>query len=86
MGKSIYGVWDGVVHDFRRIPQGGQITPVEGLDNFDPNNPTKAFIAVVVNRSNSRNCGDTDEEVVAKHPGYSSRTISIARASWEASR
>ena len=45
MGKSIYGVWDGVVHDFRRIPQGGQITPVEGLDNFDPNNPTKAFIA-----------------------------------------
>lgn len=45
VGKSIYGVWDGVVHDFRRIPQGGQITPVEGLDNFDPNNPTKAFIA-----------------------------------------
>ena len=45
MGKSIYGVWDGVVHDFRRIPQGGQMTPVEGLDNFDPNNPTKAFIA-----------------------------------------
>ena len=28
--------------------------------------PTKAFIAVVVKRSNSRNCGDTDEEVVAK--------------------
>lgn len=45
VGKSIYGVWDGVVHDFRRIPQGGQVTPVEGLDNFDPNNPTKAFIA-----------------------------------------
>jgi hypothetical protein len=48
--------------------------------------PTKAFIAVVVNRSNSRNCGDTDEEVVAKHSGYSSRTISSARASWLASR
>ena len=48
--------------------------------------PTNAFMAVVVKRSNSRNCGDTDEDVVAKQAGYSSRTISMARASCEASR
>ena len=39
----------------------------------------KAFIAAVVKRSNSRNCGDTRDEVVTKASGYTSRTIS-ARA------
>ena len=48
--------------------------------------PMKAFIAVVVKRSNSRNCGDTEDEVVAKHSGYSSRTIAMARASCAGSR
>ena len=44
-----------------------------------------AFIAVVVNRSNSRNCGDTEAEVVTKQSGCSSRTMAAARSSWAGS-
>ena len=39
-------------------------------------------MAVVVNRSNSRNWGDTEADVVTKHPGCSSRTMAAARSSW----
>ena len=45
MNNSIYGIWDGNVHDFR-YGQKGALPPVlEGLDEFAPHNPTKAFIA-----------------------------------------
>ena len=43
--------------------------------------PMKAFIAAVVKRSNSRNCGDTRAEVVTKASGYTSAMISRARSS-----
>ena len=42
--------------------------------------PTKAFIAVVVKRSNSRNCGDTDEEVVAKYRANVHGRLDVDRA------
>lgn len=45
MKNSIYGVWDGKVYDFRRSPHGEQPPALEGLDDFAPNNTTKAFIA-----------------------------------------
>ena len=38
-------------------------------------------MAVVVNRSNSRNWGDTEAEVVTKQSGCSSRTMAAARSS-----
>jgi hypothetical protein len=40
-----------------------------------------AFIAAVVKRSNSRNCGTTAADVVTKASGYSSATIALARSS-----
>ena len=45
MAQSVYGVWDGTVHDFRRTPRGEQPPALEGLDDFAPHNVTKAFIA-----------------------------------------
>ena len=44
-----------------------------------------AFMAVVVNRSNSRNWGDTAADVVTKQSGNSSRTMAAARSSWAGS-
>ena len=41
----------------------------------------KAHRQAVVNRSNSRNCGDTDDEVVTKASGQFPRTIALARSS-----
>ncbi len=43
--NSIYGVWDGKVHDFRRDQQGERPPELLGLDGFAPHNSTKAFIA-----------------------------------------
>ena len=40
-----------------------------------------AFIAVVVKRSNSRNCGDTSCEHVTKTPGQVCWTMALARRS-----
>lgn len=45
MKNSVYGVWDGQVFDFRRSPLGEQPPALAGLDDFSPNNVTKAFIA-----------------------------------------
>ena len=44
MNNSIYGIWDGKVHDFR-YDQQGSAPVLEGLEDFAPHNPTKAFIA-----------------------------------------
>ena len=41
-----------------------------------------AFIAVVVNRSNSRNCGDTSCEQVTNTPGHRRSTMALARFSF----
>ena len=45
MKNIIYGVWAGEVHDFRRSKSGETHVVLEGLDDFAPNNTTKAFIA-----------------------------------------
>ena len=45
MKNLIYGVWDGKVHDFRRAKSGEPPSVLKGLDDFAPNNETKAFIA-----------------------------------------
>jgi hypothetical protein len=44
--------------------------------------PMKAASEAVVKRSYSRNCGDTDDEVVTKASGITSSTIALARCSW----
>jgi hypothetical protein len=43
--------------------------------------PTKVAKAAVVNRSNSRNCGEISAEVVTKASGITSCTIALARNS-----
>ena len=45
MVHSIYGVWDGAVHDFRRAPSDAQQSFLDGLDDFAPDDAVKAFIA-----------------------------------------
>ena len=45
MVHSVYGVWDGKVHDFRSEKSAGFEVALAGLDDFAPDNPTKAFIA-----------------------------------------
>ena len=45
MNRSVYGVWDGKVHDFRLIELGEQPAVLAGLEDFAPHNDTKAFIA-----------------------------------------
>lgn len=45
MSETVYGVWDGVVHDFRQRPSGPRAQLLSGLDEFAPHNATKAFIA-----------------------------------------
>ena len=45
MSHSVYGVWDGKVHDFRDARNGGHEPNLTGLDDFAPDNTTKAFIA-----------------------------------------
>ncbi len=45
MISTVYGVWDGVVYDFRRGQTGTQPIALKGLEDFEPHNPTKAFIA-----------------------------------------
>ena len=45
MKTSIYGIWDGQVHDFRNNPNGAPPPMLEGLEDFALHNPTKAFIA-----------------------------------------
>ena len=45
MNRSVYGVWDGKVHDFRLIELGEQPAVLTGLADFAPHNETKAFIA-----------------------------------------
>lgn len=42
---AAYGVWDGKVHDFRSAKDGGFEVDLAGLDDFAPDNPTKAFFA-----------------------------------------
>ena len=44
MTHSIYGVWDGVVHDFRHATGVDFEPALKGLDDFAPDNETKAFI------------------------------------------
>lgn len=41
----MYGVWDGKVHDYRSERSAGFEVTLAGLDDFAPDNPTKAFIA-----------------------------------------
>ena len=45
------------------------------------NGPINAFMAAVVNRSNSRNWGETSLEVVTKASGHCSLTMAFARSS-----
>ena len=45
MKNSIYGVWDGKVHDARHERNGEPPPVLEGLEDFAPYNPTKAFVA-----------------------------------------
>jgi len=45
MSNSVYGVWDGVVHDFRFGQSGEAPAILKDLDTFAPRNATKAFIA-----------------------------------------
>ena len=45
VNNSIYGVWDGMVHDFRSTPPDKQACVLKGLEDFAPYNTTKAFIA-----------------------------------------
>ncbi len=41
----MYGVWDGKVHDYRSEKTVGFAADLAGLDDFAPDNPTKAFFA-----------------------------------------
>lgn len=41
----MYGVWDGKAHDYRSERSTGFEIALAGLDDFAPDNPTKAFIA-----------------------------------------
>ena len=45
MSNSVYGVWDGKVHDFRSGQSGAAADVPQDLDSFAPRNATKAFIA-----------------------------------------
>lgn len=45
MNHSVYGVWDGAVHDYRRVPAHASVSFISGLDDFAPGNAAKAFIA-----------------------------------------
>lgn len=45
MSRSVYGVWDGKVHDFRLVELGEQPTELTGLADFAPHRKTKAFLA-----------------------------------------
>lgn len=45
MSNSVYGVWDGEVHDFRSGQSGTPPSILKDLDTFAPRNATKAFIA-----------------------------------------
>lgn len=45
MSEVVYGVWEGVVHDFRRRASGERVKPLSGFDEFAPHNASKAFIA-----------------------------------------
>lgn len=45
MIKTIYGVWDGAVHDHRSGLDEEQGAVLAGLDDFAPDNATKAFLA-----------------------------------------
>ena len=45
MSETVYGVWDGVVHDFRQRSSGERVQLLSGLEEFAPHNATKAFIA-----------------------------------------
>jgi formate dehydrogenase beta subunit len=45
VNRSVYGVWDGKVHDFRHTELGEPPAVLPGLDEFAPHNATKAFIA-----------------------------------------
>ncbi len=45
MSNSVYGVWDGEVHDFRFGQSGTAPSILKDLDTFAPRNATKAFIA-----------------------------------------
>lgn len=45
VAHSVYGVWDGKVHDYRSERSAGFEIALAGLDDFAPDNPTKAFIA-----------------------------------------
>ena len=45
MLNPVYGVWDGVVHDYRRVPPDEEQIFLNGLDDFAPFNKAKAFIA-----------------------------------------
>ena len=45
VAHSVYGVWDGKVHDFRSQRSAGFEIALAGLDDFAPDNPTKAFLA-----------------------------------------
>lgn len=47
MSQLVYGVWEGKPYDFRSapIPAGTELPRLEDLEDFDPGNPVKAFIA-----------------------------------------
>lgn len=45
VAHSVYGVWDGKVHDFRSQRSAGFEIALAGLDDFTPDNPTKAFLS-----------------------------------------
>lgn len=45
MIHTIYGVWDGTVHDYRLAQPDEQKAVLAGLEDFAPDNATKAFIA-----------------------------------------
>ena len=45
VAHSVYGVWDGKAHDYRSQRSAGFEVALAGLDDFAPDNPTKAFIA-----------------------------------------
>ena len=44
VNHSVYGVWDGTVHDYRRAADRGSVSLISGLDYFAPGNPAKAFV------------------------------------------
>lgn len=47
MTQLVYGVWEGRAYDFRNgpIPAGIELPRLDGVADFDPGNPVKAFIA-----------------------------------------